>query len=86
MVMPSTPTNRQNVSGAADGFVDALQSFERIELRNPRLMERAVELGDRYLAPSSVPLNTTWPITPVSQIIPAVIRVSLARFFKVLSG
>ena len=38
----------QNVAGPADGFVDALQSFERIQLGDLGFVERAVELGDGH--------------------------------------
>ena len=34
--------------GMRDGFIHALQAFERIELGDARLVERAVELGDGH--------------------------------------
>ncbi len=47
MVMPSTPAIGQNVARPRDGFVHALQALERIELRDLRLLNPAVEMADR---------------------------------------
>ena len=40
--------DRQNVARTADGFIDALQSFERIQLGDLGLVKRAVQLGDGH--------------------------------------
>ena len=50
----------QNVARAADGFVHALQAFERVQLGDLGLVDRAVELGDGdFVAVAcSVPLKT----------------------------
>ena len=45
IVMPSTPAIASMSPGLRDGFVHALQAFERVELGDAGLLDRAIELG-----------------------------------------
>ena len=55
--------DRQNVAGPADGFVHALQAFERVQLGDARLLEDAVQLGDgHFVAVPQRAVENTRPI------------------------